>query len=219
MRNKHDLCGKVFGRLVVLSYVGKRYWDCRCACGTRRKVHGSNLKSGATRSCGCLARELTSKVNSTHGYTAGYRPKSEYSTWTAMIARCHRETWINYADYGGRGVTVCDRWRFGEDQATGFECFIADMGAKPSKSHTLERIDGAREYCPDNCRWATRKEQARNRRSNRVVPYKGQHLLLSDALTASGISESGFYARVKNGWTEQEALETPPFQKPTRLRP
>lgn len=180
-------------------------------------MHASNLTRGLSQSCGCLKVERTKASNTTHGYTRGKVVRSEYSTWQGMVSRCYNPNWINYAEYGGRGVAVCDRWRFGDSTASAFECFIADMGDKPSPTHTLERIRNDEPYSPGNCTWASRTSQARNRRSNRPVIYRGQEMLLCDALDASGLSESGFYARVAKGWTDSEALETPQFRSPSRL--
>lgn len=215
MPKQIDLTGNQYGRITVVSFVGKRRWLCRCSCGNEKIIYSSNLTRGITNSCGCLARERASIKNSSHGYTRGYRPKSEYTTWQCMNHRCHNPSWINYFDYGGRGIYVCDRWRFGEGGKSAFECFIEDMGDKPTAKHTLDRIDSNLPYGPTNCRWATRREQSRNRRSNRIVSFRGEKMLLIDALTASGMSETGFYDRVKKGWTEQQALETPPFQRPS----
>lgn len=217
VRNFRDLTGQRFGRLTALEYVGGRYWLCRCDCGNSHRVHGSNLVGGLVKSCGCLRTARTREANTRHGYARGNRPRSEYSTWYGMISRCHQENWINYEQYGGRGIAVCDRWRYGEGGLSGFQCFLKDMGDKPSRSHTLERIEGHLPYQPSNCRWATRKEQARNRRSNRIVTYRGERMLLCDALSLAGISESGFYGRLNRGWTEAEALATPRFCVPPRL--
>ncbi len=215
MSYRIDLKDRQFGRLTVIQFAGKRRWLCRCECGTEKIFYSTNLTRDLTHSCGCLSREMTRERNAIHGYTRGYKARSEYSTWQSMIHRCHRTSWINYCDYGGRGVYVCDRWRFGENGKSGFECFIADMGDKPTLSHTIERNRSLDPYAPDNCRWATRTEQSRNRKSNRIVSYKGEPMLLTDALRASGMSETGFYGRVKKGWTDSEALETPKFGKPS----
>ena len=221
MRKIVDLTGQKFGRLLIvakaerLPSIPKTRWLCRCDCGAERTVYATNLLRGLTESCGCLAADNAAVRNSTHGYSrTREKRRSEYTTYGSMIGRCHNPNWVNYADYGGRGVTVCDRWRYGENGESGFECFIADMGDKSSPSLTIDRKDGSRPYEPDNCVWATRTQQARNRRSNRYVVYKGERMLLADALRLSGRSEFGFYSRVQRGWSESDALEIPASNQP-----
>ena len=149
-----DLTGKSFGRLTVLKYIGsvgatgKKTWLCLCECGNSKGVERINLTSGNTTSCGCLRKEK----HLTHGgsYT------KEYNSWANMIARCTNENAPNYHHYGGRGISVCDRW-------FQFENFIKDMGSKPIGG-SLDRIDVDGDYKPSNCKWSTNKEQATNKR-------------------------------------------------------
>ena len=160
-----SLVGQRFGRLVVKqegqARSHSRMWICECECGQITIVQGGNLKSGHTKSCGCLSIEITRISNRTHGKTGS----SEYNARITMIDRCYNPNIKNFSDYGGRGITVCDRWR------ESFENFISDMGKKPGKGYSLERINNDGPYEPENCRWATRKEQQRNTRRNRLITF------------------------------------------------
>ena len=171
-----DLRGHRFGRLtaeaaVVGSRRGRRKWVCVCDCGTRVTVRTCELRNGNTRSCGCLSSELTKRRFVTHGVCTNSRAglPSEYRTWVSMRYRCSNSNCKRWHDYGGRGISVCDRWLNGDGHLTGFECFFSDMGPKPSPSHSIDRIDNEGNYEPSNCRWATTVEQRHNRRDSALT--------------------------------------------------
>jgi len=135
-------------------------WVCLCDCGTTKVVLGDKLKSGNTKSCGCLQAEVRAKLVQTADEERRTYTKNSY---TAMIGRCTNPSYPGYIKYGARGVTVCDRWRFGENGKTGWLCFFEDMGPKPT-GHSIDRINNEQGYTPENCRWATQQQQIENRR-------------------------------------------------------
>jgi hypothetical protein len=160
----NDLLGKKFGRLAVVKRVennrfGKSRWRCLCQCGNFCDVDGSSLIQGLTSSCGCLHLEnlLQRPPALRHGHASASDNSPTYVSWRHMWERCTNENAINFQNYGGRGITVCRRWRL-------FEHFLDDMGERPAGT-SIDRIDSDGNYTPGNCRWATPKQQADNRRA------------------------------------------------------
>ena len=170
-----DLTGQQFGELTVLKHAGSTtgkgqmaLWLCQCSCDKNKLVTvvGGNLRNGTTRSCGHLRADVTRELKTKHGHRAGqkgdHRVTPEYTAWLEMNRRCNNPSFIGFANYGGRGIKVrYAKWR------TSFETFLADVGYRPSKRHSLDRIDNDGHYEPGNVRWATRKQQAENRRPRR----------------------------------------------------
>ena len=192
-----------FGRLRVVIPEGRRINGsgnratglaalCVCDCGTMVAATFAKLYSGHTTSCGCFHRQQVGQRAKTHGKSQ----LPEYRVWQSMKSRCLRETDCEWHNYGGRGIKVCDRW------LNDFEAFYEDMGPRPSVGLTLERYDVDGDYCPENCGWETQAVQARNRRTNVVVSYQGETMVLSAAYEASGLRfNSTYYRRLKRGLT------------------
>lgn len=208
-RRFKDLTGEKFGRWTVLSLHEVRKsiprWVCRCECGVERVVVGANLQIGHSKSCGCYQSDVTAKRNATHN--ASYSPL--YVLWAGIKARCFDPNHVGFKDYGARGITICERWLTGNNDLTGFECFRADMGERPTAKHTVERKDNNAGYSPDNCIWETRKVQSRNQRGNHFVVVDGERMCLVDALAKRGLGIGTFYYRTSHGWSEDRALNEP----------
>lgn len=198
-----DLSGHRFNRLTVLRADrrgNQLVWVCQCVCGGTVTLRTARITgSRPTRSCGCLQRETVSAIRTTHGRSRTYL----YRTWSMIIQRCRVTTNPAYPDYGGRGITVCDRW------ASSFADFAADVGHRPSAAHTIDRIDNDRGYEPGNVRWATRAEQARNRRSNRWITANGETRTLAEWIARSGLAATTIERRLKRGWPPADAVLTP----------
>lgn len=206
MAKLEDLAGRRFGRLVATgpheSRKRKTYWPCRCDCGNQVKISATNLKTGNTTSCGCYRREFTAAKNATHSLLAGGKP-SEFIVWALMRRRCDDPADDAYPAYGGRGISVCDRWR-------SFDAFYADMGARPAPDHQIDRIDNDGPYSPENCRWVTRVENCSNRRDNVYVEWRGESLTVYEWARRMGMKPHTIWARLfRLGWNVEQALTTP----------
>lgn len=140
----------------------------------------------------------------------GYRA-AEYGHWRNIITRCCDSRNKHYAAYGARGILICDRWKIGTGTMHGFECFVADMGRRPSPKHSIDRIDNDGNYEPGNCRWATNKEQSLNRRTNNLLTARGETLPLGVWAERAGVNRTTIKTRLNAGWSTEEAIFTPAF--------
>lgn len=197
-----DLEGRRFGFLIILGYWGKNrfgnsQWLCQCSCGNYTATATSSLTSGRTTSCGCWHRKIAGANLKTHGQTN----TPEHSSWSMMLTRCRNPHFPSFADYGGRGITVCERW-------LQFENFLQDMGKRPVGT-TLERVDNEKGYAPDNCIWTTRQEQANNKRNNRILTLNGRQQTMAQWSREMNIPQSRIFARLKLGWSDERALTEP----------
>jgi hypothetical protein len=199
LAEQDEFVGVRFGRMtVVRSYRGdnyKRRLICMCDCGATADVDAYMAKKGFVKSCGCYRREIGRKKQFKHGLNN----TSEFNIWWAMRQRCECPNQKFYYRYGGRGIRVCERWRE-------FANFYSDMGPRPSMDHTLERKDNDGNYEPDNCVWATRKQQARNRRSSRFITIGGVKKTLAEWSEISGVGAGTIAFRIKSGFDESILL-------------
>lgn len=202
-----SLAGKRFGFLVAETPTHTKgrsrrivAWECKCDCGNRATVGAQRLKSGNTKSCGCLAKLTQSRLS--HGFCRKSGRASEYTSWSMMKNRCSNPKANRYHNYGGRGIKVCKRWNK-------FENFLADMGLKPTPKHSLERINNNGDYEPSNCRWATPKEQGQNTSTNVMLEVRGFKRPLTTWAVISGIKSSTIHKRIKMGWSAADAIFKP----------
>jgi hypothetical protein len=183
-RKIKDIVGRTFGRLTVLSFVELRnhraIWACVCACGNNREVTGTDLRSGNTRSCGCLMREIAGSTNKSHGEASGDPAKygGAYRSWRSLFGRCEQPKNRSYPNYGGRGIRICDRWR-------SFPAFLADMGERPA-GHSIERKNVNVGYEPGNCVWLPTNKQAANQRTTVRWALDGEVMTQAEAARKLG---------------------------------
>ena len=198
-----DRIGQVFGRLTVVSLAGKNNHGqtvlrCKCVCGSTSEHSLPNIRNGRVTSCGCLKKEVVSARFSKHKKSTS----DEYRCWSGVVQRCINPNNNAYHDYGGRGITVCPEWLL-------FENFYRDMGDKPSKDHSLDRIDNDGPYCKEYCRWATPKEQANNKRRSRILTLNGITQSLTMWARTIGVSRGVLLHRLRLGWDVEAVLTTP----------
>ncbi len=207
-----DLTGRKFYKLLLLEVVGRppsgkgRLYLCQCDCGNKIVVRDSNVKYGNTKSCGC-DKFMFGKAHKTKII------KNLHNTWVSMNQRCSVPDDPNFHHYGGRGIVVCDRWKFGDSDKSGYDCFAEDVGIKPD-GMSLDRIDVNGNYEPSNCRWANDQQQSRNRRSTdkcRQLPEE-----LSKFCDDNGIKRDTMFARIDRGWRYEELFL--PVMKKTERR-
>lgn len=196
--------GKKFGRLTVLdigspsiSSSGRKRnrLKCICDCGKEREVFSDALTGGKSKSCGCLGLQNRISARTSHGMSGSLI----YATWRTMWDRCENKRNKKYLIYGGRGISVCKRW-------SSFENFYKDMGEKPSKIHSIDRVDNNKGYCKENCRWATNTEQSNNRRTTRKIKHDGKILNMQEWSRLIGGSHGLVSDRVSRGMSEIEAI-------------
>ncbi len=200
-----NLVGKKYGLLTVLAEVERKGKDrrvlvrCDCVLATEKVVYFGNLQRGATTSCGCVHKSISSAVAIALNTTHGLCKHRLYSTWGSMKKRCHDPKHKSYATYGGRGITVCERWQR-------FENFYADMGPTYKEGLTLDRKDNNKGYDPDNCRWATWSEQGKNRRTNLIATLNGRTQCVTAWCQELGVSINTVRSRLRVGKTPEQAL-------------
>ena len=230
MTERIDLTGRVFGRLRVISfhhteirYYGKdkhkcykHYWLCECTCKNKTIVEGGSLRRMNCRSCGCLAREMSSK----NRYKHGEADTRLYKVWQKMKDRCYNKNCTGYENYGGRGIKVYEEWK---NNYIPFRDFMLSLGydeTLPRDTQTLERIDVNGNYEPSNCRLATKQEQNCNKRSNHFVTYKGVTKTITEFANEYRLDVDTIINRVNNfGYTIEEAIEKPVRHCPHKNAP
>lgn len=212
-----DITGQTFTRLTVTARDWSiptekgAAWVCTCVCGNTITVLTKDLNK-KVKSCGCLKRTNLPERNLKHGATQKKAPTPEYKTWQKMKERCLSPTSKDYARYGGRGITICQRWK--ED----FSVFLEDMGLRPTPQHSLERRDNNGPYAPENCRWATKREQARNTRNNVLLTWNGETHCISEWSEIVHISQLTLAERYRAGWSVERVLTTPVRRWPSQRR-
>lgn len=174
---------------------GHLYVQARCVCGVEKAVMQSRMRSGYSKSCGCKADRRTMLSHGKHHTKV-------YKAWNAMWTRCTNENYQHWDNYGGRGICVDPRWK-------DFEAFYKDMGDPPTATHSLDRINNDGNYTVTNCRWASTKEQGRNRRTNRMLTAFGKTLMLIDWPAEFGIAYGTIQARLRMGWSDEDAVSRP----------
>lgn len=205
----HPKVGDRFGKFTLESAAtcdANSVWVCRCECGiTEDRIPNKlrrSVRVGKTPMCHPCIRKQSSDIHTTHGHMKRGMVSPTWISWDAMRARCTRPAHEAFHHYGGRGITICDRWMK-------FENFVADMGDRPSRRHSIERIDVNGHYEPENCYWATWAEQGNNKRDNRVVTYQGQPYTVRQLSNKTGIGHSTLIMRLNRGMSPEEAVETP----------
>lgn len=210
--NDDELKGKRFGMLTLLYRVGKNRWGdpifkFKCDCGNEKDILYGSVRRGKTVSCGCY--NMTKNINiSPTTKTHGEAGTPDYMIWASIKSRCYCETNKDYNNYGARGIKVCDRWK------ESYENFIKDMGHRQSFDYSIEREDVNGDYCPENCYWLLKSLQAKNRRNNTELEYKGKVKILQEWADEVGIKPSTISKRINNyGWSIEEALTINPKDK------
>ncbi len=202
-----DETGKRYTRLLVLEHVGSdkhhnKIYKCQCDCGQLKNVNGNDLRTGNTKSCGCLGREQSAARLIKHGLTES----PEYFAWQALKNRCYREKDDHFHRYGGRGITVCDEWK------NDFSAFYEHVGPRTSPLHSIHRLENDKGYEPGNVIWATKEEQCNLRSTNHFIEYNGVKKTIQQWSREIGLGAGTIWYRLNQGWNVKLALETPPLK-------
>lgn len=212
MARYEDITGQTFNNLTAVSYMesgekGGARWLYRCACGGEKIANATEVKRGKTKSCGCLA--LVQKIAAAQTKCHPYSRKNMYrerKSWENMMDRCYNQNNREFCAYGGRGITVCEKWR------ESFPAFVQDMGTRPPDT-TIDRINNSLGYSAENCRWSSRSEQANNRRTNRLVTAEGKTQTVAQWAVEKGVQPFLIHTRLYNGWSEHAAVTLPKGSK------
>lgn len=199
LKQRLNLVGSKFNKLTVTEFAGldarrNSRWLCRCECGKTVTHTGCNLKKGTLKTCGCEQhkKRVATRVED----------HPDFSVFSGMLARCYTPGDPTYQRYGARGIKVCDRWREG-----GFWVFLGDMGPRPTPDHSIDRYpDTNGDYTPENCRWATPKQQANNRRTNKLLTYRGETKTMKEWADVLGINYQTLKARCRRGWLIEDMM-------------
>ena len=208
-----DITGQTFGQLTAVKIAGRDkhkiiLWVCKCnICGKETIVLGNYLRRGNAKSCGCLKKELISKANTVHGLSR----TREFRIWAGIRSRCNDTNSSIYKYYGERGIKICEKW-------DNFESFLADMGKCPEPGYSIERLNNDGPYSPENCIWADRKTQARNRTNSRKVTYRGQILTLAEWSEILNMRYSVLHCRLQRNWSDERTLTQPVVSNPRLKR-
>ena len=197
----NDITGQKWNRLTAVRLAGRdnhgrQRWEFLCDCGNTQIADRYSVVSGKAKSCGCHRKKTSAARSTIHGKSN----TKEWLAWRNMLVRCYDPTHNQYANYGGRGVTVCERWR------DTFGAFFQDMGLAPSRGHSVDRINVDAPYAPDNCRWATQREQQNNRRNNVVIEHNGKRQTLAAWSRETGLNAQTIRWRMKHDWPIEQAL-------------
>ncbi len=204
------------GSLTIIAFEGLRrfavgraaYFRFRCDCGSEFSTQKSNVIGKGRQDCGC-SRDIAGTA------PRGASLDARHKVWRHMLDRCRNPKNRSFKDYGARGITVCSRWISGDGLRTGFECFAADMGPRPS-GMTIERVKPNGNYEPGNCMWLPKGDQSKNRRNVRLVRIGGQTKTIPDWCLETGVPYDAAIRRVRAGWPPDKAVTTPPSRKSAR---
>ena len=200
--------GQKFNKFTILEFNGKHKSGhltalCKCDCGNIRTISLSDLKLNRSKSCGCIRKEAKQLFKKDHGMTN----TKEFKTWAGIKIRCYNKNYKSYNYYGGKGVTMCNRW------LNSFRNFLEDMGFAPTNKHSIDRIDSNGNYEPNNCKWSTLIEQANNKSNNKFYEYNGEIKSVPYFSRKYNIPMGRLYERLKAGYSIKDAIEQPKYFK------